>query len=85
MSNYLKKLTELFKEGFFEQWLFIIVFYDRVTRFVILNSFIEGNDVINHYYYAIEKYSFLVIFAFLGIKVLYLLIYDRKALFTVLK
>lgn len=80
-NNYIKKITDLVSEGFFEQWLFIIIFYDRVFRHIILGLFIEKTEVIDHYFYAIEKNSFIVVLAFVGIKALYLLFYDRKALF----
>ena len=80
-NKYLGTLIDTFKDGFFEQWLFIIVFYDRVFRYIILGLFIEQTEVIDHYYYAIEKNSFIVILAFVGIKALYLLFHDRKALF----
>ena len=58
----LHKLADRINRLPLEFFIFIFIFFDRVFRLIILSQFIEITDVIEHNFYAIEKYSFFAVF-----------------------
>ena len=61
-----------------ELYYFLLIFADRYIRAFLIGIFVETTDAVNHYFYAIEKYTFLIGFAVLGFRILDVILTHRK-------